>query len=747
MGRPFHGEAALVGRPAHGEAASGTVPPWLNLPSGAASPREKPVRDIYSSVLKISDGNLVLFDESQVPIWSTNVSSTNSTSAVAVLLDDGNLILRDGPNSSIILWQSFDHPADTWLAGSKLSFNKRTNQSRRYTSWKSQDDPAPGLFSMEIDPNQTDQVIFIWNTSQRYWVSGAWDEQANSFSLVPEMRMLFLAGFNFTHFSNENESYFTYSFNNHLIISRCSINASGQFIATSWLTSSREWTLFFSQPRQQCEVYGYCGAFGSCNDQSTQFCNCLTGFQPASQEEWNQQLYTGGCVRQAKLQCQNANERRDPFLKSRMTTFPTNPLNVTADGIKDCKSTCLKNCSCTAYIYDENNGCSIWIGDLLNLKQPGEDDSEGKTLYIRIASTPANKKKLIIVAIAVSLGLFLLGLITIFIIKIRRWRRTIIPTNPTEGSLMPFGYKDLQKATNNFSEKLGKGGFGSIFKGTLPDGSLVAVKKLEGINQGEKQFRTEVSTVGVINHVNLIRLRGFCSEGSRKLLVYDYMPNGSLDKHLFNAKGSELLDWKTRYQIALGAARGLAYLHDKCRDSIIHCDIKPENILLDADFCPKVADYGLAKFIGRELSRVLTTMRGTLGYLAPEWISGQDITPKADVYSYGMMLLEIVSGTRNFRVQHSNDEQTAFFPATVALQVTEDGDALNLLDNKLNGDVNIEELSRICTVACSCIQDDEFQRPTMSQVVQILEGILEILLAPIIHDFLASFSLLYGDGA
>ncbi|OMO99853.1 hypothetical protein COLO4_13065 [Corchorus olitorius] len=340
--------------------------------------REKPVRDINSSVLKIYDGNLVLFNESQIPIWSTNVtSSTNSTSVVAVLLDDGNLVLRDGPNSSTILWQSFDHPADTWLPGMKLSFDKRTNQSRCFTSWRNQDDPA-------------------------------------------------------------------------------------------------------------------------------------TGFQPVSLGEWEQQLYSGGCVRQAKLQCENAsvdNGREDQFLKIHTTTLPTYPQNVAAHGNKECKSTCLKNCSCSAYAYNDNE-CSIWIGDLLNMKQLGDDD-DVKTLHIRLAysefSSPTKKKKLIIVAVAVSSGLFLLGL-SMFIIK-RRWMRTIIATNPREG--------------------------------------------------------------------------------------------------------------------------------------------------------------------------------------------------------------------------------TAFFPATVALQVTEGGDALNLLDSRLNGNVKVEELSRICTVACWCIQDDEFQRPTMSQVVQILEGVLEVSQPPI----------------
>ncbi|KAI3973142.1 hypothetical protein MKW92_004992 [Papaver armeniacum] len=305
-----------------------------------------------------------------------------------------------------------------------------------------------------------------------------------------------------------------------------------------------------------------------------------------------------------------------------------------------------------------------------------------------------------------------------------------IAAKTVDGTLAAFTYRELQISTNDFSQKLGGGGFGSVFKGVLPDSSDIAVKKLEGVSQGDKQFRSEVSTIGIIQHLNLVRLRGFCSEGAEKLLVYDFMPNGSLDSHLFNQKSAKVLDWNTRYQIALGTARGLAYLHEKCRDCIIHCDIKPENILLDAEYCPKVADFGLAKLFGRGFSQVLTTMRGTRGYLAPEWISGVAITPKADVYSYGKMLFEIISGKRN--TGHiSNDDKISYFPAWAATKMNEGDDIICLVDSRLKGNADTLELTRACRVACWCIQDDETHRPSMGQVVQILEGNVEVNRPPI----------------
>ncbi|XP_057948784.1 G-type lectin S-receptor-like serine/threonine-protein kinase At2g19130 [Malania oleifera] len=698
--------------------------------------RDEPISDKHSSELKILDGNLVIFDGSQNPVWSTNLDFSTSNSTEAVLLDNGNFVLRNGPNSSRTKWQSFDFPTDTWLPGMKYGFNKRTNRTQPLTSWKSSNDPGTGIFTIEHDGDGSSQYVSLWNMTRQYWTTGEWN--GRYFSTIPEMSTNYADNsiqFYFSYVSNENESYFTYSYHNTSIKSRTVMDLSGQLKQFSWLESAQQWYLFWSQPRQQCEVYALCGPFGICNEKTDNFCGCLPGFVPSSQKNWNLSDWSGGCKRNAILQCGNnaSKGEKDMFLPLPNMRLPVNPQTLVVQNIGECELECLSKCSCPAYSYNDGV-CSIWIGDLLNLQQLSQDDNSGEVLFLRRSPSeyPAHKSskgEVVGIVVGSAAGLLaLFGLVLILCLWSRR--RSIRSAETVEGSLVAFKYRDLQAATKNFSEKLGGGSFGSVFKGTLPDSTVVAVKKLESINQAEKQFRTEVSTIGTIQHINLVRLRGFCSEGTKKLLVYDYMPNGSLDSHLFHGKdSSKVLDWKSRYQIALGTARGLLYLHTKCRDCIIHCDIKPENILLDAGFYPKLADFGLAKLVGREFSRVLTFFRGTRGYLAPEWVSGMAITAKVDVYSYGMTLFELISGRRNF--EQSENSNVQFFPVWAANKIIEGGDVLSLLDQQLGGNVDAEELSRVLKVACWCIQDDESHRPSMSQVVQILEGVLDVELPAI----------------
>ncbi|PNY02426.1 G-type lectin S-receptor-like serine/threonine-protein kinase, partial [Trifolium pratense] len=527
----------------------------------------------------------------------------------------------------------------------------------------------------------------------------------------------------FSFVSNENESYFTYSVYDPSFLSRLVMDVSGQIKQYTWLESTQQWNLFWSQPRGQCAVHSFCGVFGSCSENLMPPCSCLSGFEPKSLSDWDLGDHSGGCVRRISLECEGSNHfnrDNDGFLAIPNIALPKHAQFVGLGNAAECEFTCLKNCSCTAYAYD-SNGCSIWIGDLINLQLLSSDDGSRKNLYVKLAKSEfrdawknSYRARVIIGGVVGAvIGIGILLALLLFVMH-RRRKRMLATGNLLEGFMVEFGYKDLHNATKNFSEKLGGGGFGSVFKGTLADSSVVAVKKLEGVSQGEKQFRTKVSIIGTMQHVNLVRLRGFCSEGTKRLLVYDYMTNRSLDFHLFLKKdSSEVLDWKMRYQIVLGIAWGLIYLHEKCEDCIIHNDIKPENILLDADFCPKIADFGLAKLIGRDFNKILTTMKGTRGYLSPEWLSRAAITAKSDVYSYGMMLFEVVSGRRNS--DPSADGQVTFFPTLAAKVVNQGGSVLSLLDPRLEGNANIEEVTEMLKVASWCVQENETQRPTMRQ--------------------------------
>lgn len=699
---------------------------------------ENPVADLASCKLLVSsDGNLAIVATTHAKnssmVWSSKANiPTNTTHAV--LLDDGNLVLRSTSTtnaSSTILWQSFDHPTDTVLQGGKIGWNNATGVNRRLVSRKNTVDQAPGMYSFELlGHNGPTSMVSTFNSSNPYWSSGDWN--GRYFSNIPETVGQTWLSLNFT--SNEQEKYIEYAIADPTVLSRTILDVSGQLKALVWFEGSRDWQTIFTAPKSQCDVYAFCGPFTVCNDITFPSCTCMKGFSVQSPEDWELDDRTGGCVRNTPLLC-NSNKTAagtaDKFYPMTSVQLPDKVQSIgAATSADECAAACLSSCSCTAYSYGEG-GCSVWHDKLLNVRQQGNG-----VLYLRLSAKEVlesrrNNRWGVILGASIGASTAALGLIFLLMIWIRKGKRYNLTMDNVQGGMgiIAFRYVDLQHATKNFSEKLGAGSFGSVFKGSLSDSTIIAVKRLDGARQGEKQFRAEVSSIGIIQHVNLVKLIGFCCEGDRRLLVYEHMPNSSLDAHLFPSSGA-VLSWTIRYQIALGVARGLAYLHSSCRDCIIHCDIKPENILLDSSFTPKVADFGMAKFLGRDFSHVVTTMRGTIGYLAPEWISGTAITSKVDVYSYGMVLLEIISGSRNSSKQSSRDGvHEACFPVQVARNLL-NRDIDSLVDANLHGEVNLEQVERVCKVACWCIQDNEFDRPTMSEVLQFLEGLSEVETPP-----------------
>ncbi|XP_059076980.1 G-type lectin S-receptor-like serine/threonine-protein kinase At2g19130 [Cryptomeria japonica] len=514
--------------------------------------RENPVRNI-PGVLNLSrDGYLRLFDLRGRLIWSSDNSLRASR---ASLLESGNLVMLRTRAGKV--WECFQHPVDTWLPGMKM------RKGMKFTSWKSSSDPAPGPFYLQMDPSPAStQFLVFSHNSGPYWSSGEWN--GKYFANMPGFAS---AG---SHVKivcvtlPPSRMYCTYT-TKGMIMERLSLKKNGE-LWVYYMIQNGGWMLDAFGPRDQCIVYGVCGANAACIDyrqlnahvtgNANDTCTCLQGFSPQNSHA-------------CPLQCSLTNSN-DGFLevKDKLLADDEAAAYSKEQTLSGCQLACLNNCSCMAFWLSSSSlpVCRLWFGDLMNVR----DSPGGQPFYLRLAASELQGS-------------------------------TSKPRNKSFGLhiLLPVGAAGFVLVLVLAVHKLGRGSLGSVFKGTLADKTFIVVKKLEGLAGTEKQFRAEISTIGEIQHVNLVRLFGFCAEESRRPLVYEYMPNGSLDSFLLRGKEGEvqgkILSWKTRFQIALGTARGLAYLHDECRDRIIHCDIKPENILLDADFCPKVADFGLAK--------------------------------------------------------------------------------------------------------------------------------------------------------
>ncbi|XP_073122763.1 rust resistance kinase Lr10-like isoform X1 [Henckelia pumila] len=307
----------------------------------------------------------------------------------------------------------------------------------------------------------------------------------------------------------------------------------------------------------------------------------------------------------------------------------------------------------------------------------------------------------------------------------------------SHNNLMPirYSYNDIKKMTRGFRDKLGQGGYGSVYKGKLRSGNMVAVKLLSAPSTNGQDFINEVATMGRIHHINVIKLVGYCAERSKCALVYDLMPNGSLEKYIYNEnKENSSLSWDRKYEIAVGVARGIEYLHRGCDIQILHFDIKPHNILLDENFNPKISDFGLAKFYSTEKNFVtLTAARGTIGYVAPELINRSigGVSYKADVYSFGMLLVEIVGLKKNLAANHDDNSSTQYFPHWIydSLNKGKEIEIAKSMDDI--ADDNMGKMTRRMTiVALWCIQMTPDDRPSMSKVLEMLESDAELLEIP-----------------
>nr|XP_043625692.1 G-type lectin S-receptor-like serine/threonine-protein kinase SD2-5 [Erigeron canadensis] len=725
----------------------------FNTPSGINPPQVvwSANRDyLVSNSAKLSftaTGDLVLGNVDGSTVWTTN---TSGKSVVGMnLTDNGNLVLFD-VNGSVV-WQSFDYPTDSLVLGQRLFLGQQLTPSVSSTNWTAQ----KGLFSLQV----TDEGLVASlgsNPPQVYYKTQELKVSRNNTISKERKYVRFLRGSLSLFFSTtepddpDRSIYLPVATSTQYM----KFMPDGRLKVFEWRSGS--WSevadLFTDKRYGECTYPFSCGRNAICTNK--QQCSCpvssphmIDYFRPVNDRQPNL-----GCSEITPLTC-NATQKDHVFIPLQNVSFYSyspretkarysySPPDMKDVSLEICKQACLNNCSCKAafFQYDSNasSGDCFLPSEIFTMKTI--DPYFHATSFIKVQNvkstpssrSPISKKKsrpiAVVIASTIASSLVLLVAVAGIVFLYRKLRSGTdmeeeyidsVPGMPTR-----FTFEELKTATENFTKKLGQGGFGSVFEGTLEDNSKIAVKCLEGVGRVNKSFLAEVESIGSIHHVNLVRLRGFGAWKSQRFLVYDFMSNGSLDKWIYHGNGESVLGWECRKKIILDIAKGLAYLHEDCRQKIIHLDIKPQNILLDEDFNAKVSDFGLSKLIDRGQSHVTTTMKGTPGYMAPEWLSSV-ITEKVDVYSFGIVLLEILCGRRNF--DRSQPEETCHL-LEVFQRCWEQGTLLDIVD-KYSEDMQTHgsEVVEMMKVASWCLQTNFTRRPPMSSVVNVLEGRMNV---------------------
>ncbi|KAH9651190.1 G-type lectin S-receptor-like serine/threonine-protein kinase [Citrus sinensis] len=684
--------------------------------------RLKPIKDSSGLLMINRTGNPVLTSPSMGIVWSASLSKEVSSPLVLQLLDSGNLILRgeqDG-DSENYFWQSFDYPSDTLLPGMKVGWDLKTGLERRLTSWKSSNDPSPGDLIWKIE-RQGNPELVMWKGSTKFYRTGPWNGVTFSASSIKPNPI-----FNSSFVSNEDELYYTYILVDKAVFSRTLVNQTlslrQRFV---WSKATQSWELYTSLPRDQCDTYNLCGAYGICSISKSPVCQCLKGFKPKSEVYVER---SQGCVRTKPLNY----SRRDGFVKFNDLKLPDSTSSWVSKSmnLNECREKCLDNSSCMAYtnsdIRGEGSGCAMWFGDLIDIRyfQDG-----GQDLYIRMSASELGAKgepttKIVVIVIS---SAALLAVVLIAGYLIRKRRRNIAEKTENDQiqnidlELPLFELATIVSATNNFSinKKLGQGGFGPVYKGTLVDGQEIAVKRLSKISeQGLKELKNEVILFSKLQHRNLVKLLGCCIQGEEKLLIYEFMTNKSLDSFIFDQERCKILDWSKRFHIICGTARGVMYLHQDSRLRIIHRDLKASNVLLDQDMNPKISDFGLARaFGGDETEGNTKRVIGTYGYMAPEYASDGQFSVKSDVFSFGILLLEIISGKKNRGFYHSDNNLNLIGHAW---KLWNEGMPSQLIDPCIQGSFNLAEVIRCIHIGLLCVQQHPKDRPSMPSVILML---------------------------
>uniref|UniRef100_A0A0D9W3B1 Receptor-like serine/threonine-protein kinase n=1 Tax=Leersia perrieri TaxID=77586 RepID=A0A0D9W3B1_9ORYZ len=668
------------------------------------------------------EGDLVLREANGRFVWS---SSTSGRSVAGMeITENGNLVLVDQKNATVL--KSFDYPTDTLVHGQSLLQGMKLRANTSNTNW------TESKLYMTVHPDGL--YAFVESTPPQLYYNS---QVIPSKTSKDPTRVTFMNGSLgiFVHSTQPGSPDASITLPTAKSTQYIRFESDGHLRLYEW--SGGEWTMVSDVIKifpDDCAFPTVCGEYGVCTSGGGQ---CICPVQSNSNSSYfhpvDERKANLGCAPVTPISCKEMENHQ--FLPlTDVSYFDVGQIIKTAKNREDCKQACLKNCSCKAvafrwYGQNDLDGQCQSVTEVFSLQsiQP-ETVHYNSSAYLKVqlisSSSDPKQNKMKTILGATFAAITTVVLVVIIFIYVRRRRKyqeldeeldfDILPGMP-----MRFSFEKLRECTEEFSKKLGEGGFGSVFEGKIGE-ERVAVKRLEGARQGKKEFLAEVETIGSIEHINLVRLIGFCAEKSNRLLVYEYMPRGSLDRWIYYRHDNVPLDWCTRYRIILDIAKGLCYLHEECRRKIAHLDIKPQNILLDDNFNAKLADFGLSKLIDRDQSKVVTVMRGTPGYLAPEWLTSQ-ITEKVDIYSFGVVLMEIISGRKNIDVSQPEENVQLI---NLLREKAQNNQLTDIIDKHSKDMISNhqDEVIQMMKLAMWCLQNDSSQRPSMSMVVKVLEG-------------------------
>ncbi|CAN0902036.1 G-type lectin S-receptor-like serine/threonine-protein kinase LECRK3 [Linum grandiflorum] len=626
------------------------------------------------------------------------------------MLDTGNFVLTS-ENFSIV-WESFDVPTDTLLPDQILDRGSRL--IARYSSTNY----SEGRFKFTL---QDDGNLVQYTTT------------------YPQM------GNNLAYWATMTDAGNKLVFNQTELYHRLTLDYDGVLRyyvypkkndTTSSSGWARRWNTLQFQPSDVCKLNakigsGACGFNSYCELEGAEnpVCKCPPGFVFLDSND----VYRGCVQNFAPQDCRLQQNEKDAFDLAVMhkANFADGDYEFLVSYTEDmCREACLSDCRCAVAVYDGN----CWK-KRLPLSNGRLDAGSSNKAFFKVRRSNSNysssglipdkaDKSSLTVVVTVLLAtsalviLLLLSATTFLLVSRQKNNKNRgserVTSDPRNDSL---SYSELELATGKFNEVLGRGASGTVYKGVLKDEqNLVAVKRLDKLvsETQDHEFRTEVKVIGGTNHKNLVKLVGFCNEGENRILVYEFMSNGSLANLLFGDCCKP--GWYMRMEIAYAVARGLVYLHDECSNQIIHCDIKPQNILLDESMTAKISDFGLAKLLMANQTRTMTGIRGTKGYVAPEWFRNMPVTAKVDVHSFGILLLELVCCRKKMEMDAANEEEVML--AEWAYECYSQGQLKKLVRDDLEAMGDMAKVERFVKVAIWCIQDDPSMRPAMKKVVK-----------------------------